>query len=258
VSFYQTKAYLHYWLDAVNKHSLHGPFIYDLYTRVITKEFDTDFTAIENLRQQVLNSNKVITVTDYGSKAEVYHGTKRKIADIAKNSLLQAAHGRLYNRLIHYFNCKQVLELGTSLGISAAYLSWHNDVKLCTIEGCAETAELASFHFEYLGLNNIKMINGPIDKKLPDYLSESGKLDFVLLDANHSYEPTMCYFEWILKKMHAKSIMVIHDIHQNKSMERAWKEIIANVQVYCTVDLFYCGLIFFDPTLSKQHHILDF
>jgi predicted O-methyltransferase YrrM len=258
VSFHQTKAYLNYWLDAVNKHSLHGPFIYDLYTNVILKEISRDYTSIENLRQSLLNSDKSISVTDYGSKASLYDGKKRKIASIAKHSLLQEKHGRLFNRLIRHFNYKNILELGTSLGISTAYLAWKNEARINTFEGCPETAELASFHFEYLGISNVNLIKGPIENRLPDYLSTSAKLDFILIDANHTYEPTLRYFEWVLKRIHTKSMMVIHDIHQSKSMEAAWQQVKSNEQVYCTIDLFSCGLIFFDPTLHKQHHILDF
>ena len=258
MNIHQVKSYLKYWLDAVNKHSLHGPFIFDLYTKAIQKNTQQDFNRIEQLRLQLLKSNKLIKVIDFGSKQGSYHQKERKIADIAAKSLVKPRFGALYNNLVQYLNCKHVIELGTSLGIGSAYLAWNNQIEIDTFEGCTETASLAQFHFEYLELKNIQIHIGNIDKLLPDYLLTKKKIDFVLIDANHTYDASMRYFRWMLNKVHKHSILVIDDIHYDKEMESAWREICANEQVYCTVDLYSCGLVFFDPTLTKQHHTLDF
>lgn len=258
MGYHQIKSFLNYWLDATNKYSLHGPFIYDLYTRVIQKNNQEEFQNIENLRKQLLQSERIITVTDFGSGKDKYDQQQRSIADIAKKSLVRPKFGALYNRIIEYYNCKTNIELGTSLGIGTAYMAWGNKSRVITFEGCPETAALAEFHFEFLGLNNIKIVQGNIDATLPKFLSESGKIDFVLIDANHRYEPSLKYFNWLIKKIHDKSILVLDDIHQSKEMEKTWNEICQHEQVYKTIDLFFSGIVFFDPTLSKEHHILEF
>jgi predicted O-methyltransferase YrrM len=78
------------------------------------------------------------------------------------------------------------------------------------------------------------------------------------MDANHRYEPTLKYFDLLLSKIQHSSVIVIDDIHDNPEMERAWKEIKNHDLVYSSVDLYRCGIVFFDPSLTKQHVVLRF
>ena len=77
------------------------------------------------------------------------------------------------------------------------------------------------------------------------------------MDANHRYEPTIRYFELLLKKVHEKSVLIVDDIHHSCDMEKAWKEMQRHRLVYGSADLFRCGILFFDPSLNKQHVILQ-
>jgi hypothetical protein len=52
--------------------------------------------------------------------------------------------------------------------------------------------------------------------------------------------------------------MVVDDIHDNAGMEKAWTEIRNHGLVYVSVDLYRCGILFFDPSLTKQHAVLRF
>jgi hypothetical protein len=58
--------------------------------------------------------------------------------------------------------------------------------------------------------------------------------------------------------MHYKSALIIDDIHQSPEMEKAWKEIQQHALVYGSIDLYRCGIVFFDPSLNKQHVVLQF
>jgi hypothetical protein len=53
-------------------------------------------------------------------------------------------------------------------------------------------------------------------------------------------------------------VFVFHDIHWSAGMEEAWEEIKAHPRVKVTVDLFFSGLVFFKPELTKQHYRLRF
>lgn len=75
------------------------------------------------------------------------------------------------------------------------------------------------------------------------------------MDANHRYEPTMSYFDLLMKRLNEKSIVVVDDIHWSEEMEKAWTELKNNQLVYGSVDLFRCGLLFFDPDLNRQHFV---
>jgi hypothetical protein len=45
------------------------------------------------------------------------------------------------------------------------------------------------------------------------------------------------------------------DIHRSPEMEQAWKEIRTDTVVYASIDLYHCGILFFDTNLNKQHFV---
>jgi predicted O-methyltransferase YrrM len=138
------------------------------------------------------------------------------------------------------------------------YLAKNPDVFVTTFEGSRTIAETARITFEFAKAENIKLIEGNIDSTLPDFLQSSGKIDFVFMDANHRYEPTLKYFNLLLHKTHPLSIIVVDDIHYSREMEKAWNYLRHHSLVYGSVDIYRCGLLFLDPSLNKQHVVLQF
>ena len=54
------------------------------------------------------------------------------------------------------------------------------------------------------------------------------------------------------------SILVLDDIHYSPEMERAWNALARSRAVYTSIDLYRCGLVFFNPSLTKQNVVLQF
>jgi len=256
-TFFQLKTYFNYWLDAVDEHSLHSPFLFDLYTKVIKIEAE-GIPAIEKLRSSLLKTQREISVVDLGAGSKHLSNEKRSLSDIADTSLSDLRFSSLYLRLIQHIDAKNIIELGTSLGINTLYLAQKKNAKVFTFEGSESIAEVAKDTFEFASAKNIELIEGNIDSTLYSSLSRMPKADFVFMDANHQYAPTLKYFEWLLSKIHHKSILVLDDIHGSEGMEKAWKEIRNHELVYTSIDLYRCGIIFFDPSLNKQHVVLQF
>ncbi|MFM7823858.1 MAG: O-methyltransferase, partial [Bacteroidota bacterium] len=147
-----------------------------------------------------------------------------------------------------------ILELGTSLGISTMYLSAANpSAKVITVEGCPKTAAHARDNFSKLGLENIESLVGDFDDQLPSVLNRTNSLGLVYIDGNHTYEATVRYFHTLLPKCGNETCIIFDDIHWSAGMENAWKEISNNSRVTMSVDLFYFGIVFFDSRLSKEH-----
>ncbi|HET7360770.1 MAG TPA: class I SAM-dependent methyltransferase, partial [Salinimicrobium sp.] len=88
----------------------------------------------------------------------------------AKKVGINPKRARLLNRLIRYLKIENVLELGTSLGISTAAMAIGNDVKITTVEGCPETAKVAQENFDAFNLNNIELKIGEFGVLLNDIL----------------------------------------------------------------------------------------
>lgn len=256
-NFYQIKTYLNYWLDSVNEHSLHSPFLYDLYTIVINVEPAPDL-EIERLRFDLLKTHREIDVEDLGVKSRHFKDGKRKISEVAETSMSNIRLSTLYYRLAEYAEAKTIVELGTSFGLNTLYLSRKKGAKIYTFEGSERIAEVAVDTFTFSGVKNIELVKGNIDSTLYSTLSRIPKVDFALIDANHQYDATKKYFDELLMKVHHKSILVIDDIHGSTGMHKAWKEICRHDLVHTTLDLYRCGILFFDPSLTKQHVVLQF
>jgi predicted O-methyltransferase YrrM len=257
-SLFQISTYIKYWLEAIERHSLHSPFFFDFYTKVIRQKSTHDFSALEKLRSKLLHDNREVSYQDQGARATHHANMIRKVSEIASMSLTTAKYAALYNRIIKFYDAKCIVELGTSLGITTLYLSSKADAQVTTFEGSAPIADIARTTFDFARADNITLIEGNIDSTLPAYLQSSPRLDVAFIDANHRYEPTKRYFELLLRKSHAKTIFILDDIHYSTEMQKAWNEIIQNPLVYASVDLYRCGLVFFDPSLSRQHVVLQF
>lgn len=244
----------------MDKHALHSPFLFDFYTRVLKKKFVLlEIDLLKNIKRKLQHDHRTIHVTDFGGGSLSFKTPLRKISDIVRVSTTQAKFSILYSHIIRYYKCKQVLELGTSLGVNTLYLAKaHDSVQVTTFEGSTEISSIAQQLFQETRSNNIRIVEGNIDYTLPAYLSAIEKIDFAFIDANHRQEPTLRYVELLMKKVHPDSILVLDDIHYSKEMERAWHIIQRNDRVYTTVDLYRCGLIFFNPSLTKQNVVLQF
>jgi predicted O-methyltransferase YrrM len=244
-----------HWLTAVNEHSLHSPFIYDLYTKTIKASFGSeDFNAIEGIRQELISSKEKIEVSQLGATSKVNNLDIRPVSAIAKKGLSEQHFNQLLYGLIRNYDCRNIVELGTSFGINTLYLATNPNVDVVTFEGCKNTASIATSNFKSLGYNNIELIEGNIDNTLSEYINHSSnEIDLAFMDANHKYEPTMKYFELLLTRIDEKSIIIIDDIYWSKGMTKAWAEIKNHPRVSITVDLFNAGIVFFKPELTKEH-----
>ena len=231
---------------------IHSPFIYNFACFVIyeKKPFYV-FSKIETLRQSLLKNNNKILITDFGTGIN----REKTIKSIAIRSLKTEKYGQLFFRIVNYLGSKEMLELGTSLGITTSYLAAvSTDIRCTTMEGCPQIAATAADNFKQLKLDNVNLVVGNIDEKLATVLEKTEKLDFVFIDANHRYEPLMHYFEQILPKLHDKSVLIIDDLYWSADMEKAWETLKNHPKVSATIDLFQVGIIFLNPELNKIHY----
>ncbi len=210
----------------------------------------------EALRTKLLQSSLSIPIQDLGA-GSVIKGEQRLVKEIARYSLSSKEFSALYARVIQFYQCQHVIELGTSLGINALYLAG-SVPNFCTFEGAPALVNLARDTFNFAQAGNIKLVEGNIDETLPAYCSSHPKIDFAFVDANHQYEAVMRYFALLLKASHEKTILVFDDIYLNAEMEKAWRAIQNHSLVYATADLFRCGFVFLDPSLNRIHKVLRF
>ena len=145
--YHYIRAFLSYRKNAVSKHGVHSPFVFDLVTKIFPRNRKEDISEniAEEWRTECRVNNHIINVTDLGT------GTSgpRKIADIAARAAKSPKEGFLLHRIVKRFQPKKMLELGTSLGITTLHeASATNFEKFITLEGCPEVAALAKSAFQ--------------------------------------------------------------------------------------------------------------
>ena len=220
---------------------------------------NSSFEAIEASRSRLKKDKTELEIEDFGAGGQIEKFKKRKMSAIAKKSLKAPKFARLMFRIISHFKPKIILDLGTSFGITTAYLAAANpEATVYSFEGCMNTAKIAESNFEQLGLKNIKIQTGNIDKTLPELVNDIEKVDFAFFDANHRLKPTMNYFEICLTKTHSKSILIFDDIYWSDEMQEAWRQIKADDRVGITIDLFFIGIVFLRKEQAKQNFVLKY
>jgi predicted O-methyltransferase YrrM len=228
------------------RHGVHSPFVYRLLDEVIYDyHAKNDYSDIEKLRLSLLKDDRWIHITDLGAGSILNKNTKKQVRVLAKNALKSASLAQLIYRLAANIKPRTIIELGTCLGITTAYLAKAApEAKVITIEGCPETAALARENLDTLHVQNTELLTGNFDDLLPNILNNIEALDFVYVDGNHRKDATLNYFEWCLPKLSQNSIMIFDDIYWSKGMKEAWAQIKAHPEVSVSIDLFWIGLVF--------------
>ena len=281
---HQIGAFIRHFLTAWNTsgEAIHSPYLFRLVRFVLRDENAYYcFRDIERRREWLLACKDSLDVVDYGSAGspEGLH-VQRRVCDIAKNHLESARVGQVLFRIVNFLHEEekrplQILELGTSLGITTAYLaSVDSRNRVLTMEGSEAVLRVAQGVWKMLKLENIEWIQGNIDDTLYNiYIVQSSefrvqnsdvrvqsseakgeRIDLAFVDANHTYEATMRYADFLLNRLTEKGILVLDDIHYSEQMERAWNELKADPRVTTSMDLYHVGLLFVDTHYLKRHY----
>ncbi len=254
-----TKNFIKYKLFSRHKrgHGIHSPFVFNFIVNVLNKKANNKhFSEIENLRKKLKSDNSIINITDLGAGSHKNKSNNRTIKEIAKNSVESKKNAELIYKICNYYNCKNVLELGTSLGITSSYIAL-SKANLTTIEGCKNIAKQAKKNFTKLNINNIKLIVNNFDNELPLQLQKN-KFDLIFFDGNHRYNATIKYFNTAIEFAENNTIFIFDDIYWSPEMTKAWNEIKKDKRVKVSIDLFHLGILFFCNELSKQNFVIRY
>lgn len=263
--WYRIRTFVLHYLTAWNTggEGVHSPNLFQLVRYDI---YDNNqyyaFAAIEKQRRKWLKNNELVQQTDFGAASKNIQGETHviKVRNIASGHLEQPKIGQLLFRIVNALTRKAnrpltIVELGTSLGITTAYLatpSANNNV--ITLEGANNVIELAEQTWKNLAINNIRVVRGNIDSSLTAELEKLNMIDFAFIDANHTEKATLRYFNAIAKKTDENSIVVIDDIYHSPEMTKAWDKIKMNTHARVTIDLWSIGIVLFNPHYEQKHY----
>lgn len=210
------------------------------------------FDLIEKERKKMLMNSQPLGDGTLGPERPHDQGTVSQACHASKD--FPAA--LLLHLLVREFRPENVLELGTNLGISSAYLalalSEDPKGKLVTLEASPYRSRLARQLHARLDLKSIHYRTGLFTEVLEPALKEIRTVNFIFVDGHHQYQPTLNYFDFILKYASENAVFVFDDIRWSKDMARAWKKIRRYPQVNLSVDLGSIGICL---TSRKPHRV---
>lgn len=236
-------------MDARNSHGLHSPFAYDFYQKVVLAARKAQ-PAFDQVRSEISNLKKdrnPLSFHDPSTGISVNTTVGRIAAGSAKNHHL----GKILGLAMNYLKPENALELGTSLGISAAYQQiLFKPSRFHTIEANELLTPFSSKLWERLNIQATLKV-GYFDSFLPEILQQQ-QYQWVFIDGNHQLEPTLRYFKYVLENTPNNCVIIFDDINWSSDMQKAWSEIVSSEYVTLCLDLFFLGFVFRDPALSKE------
>lgn len=222
---------------------------------------------ISNLRVFYSKNSNQIFIKDYGfgssndsrTEQQMSQGIEKteKVSEIYHSASSSNKHGEFMFKIIRSYKPRKCFELGTCLGVSAAYaieslrLNKSNDA-FTTFEGSPELANLSESTLRDFHFTNFRVVNGRFADVLPKYISENNNIDFGFIDGHHEEKETIKYFEMFYPKLSNNSILLFDDINWSKGMRNAWRTIKQDKRVTWTVDNYFRGICYIDKTNKEK------
>ena len=148
-----------------------------------------------------------------------------------------------------------VLELGTNIGISSAFLGAGiadagSGGSILTLDVSPYRVRVAQALHRELGLPAVATRVGLFDDTIADAVQEAAPIDMAFIDGNHQYEPTLAYTDRIAAGAADGALFVYDDIRWSDGMKRAWAAVCQDARFSVVIDLYSMGLAVYAPAGS--------
>ena len=144
------------------------------------------------------------------------------------------------------FEARVILEMGSCVGISGAYLaSAHSRPRLLTLEGSEALAAIAQQTLNAVS-DNAEVVVGVFEQTLQrtlDRLSaEQQKIDLAFVDGHHEEAATLNYVDAISKCLSPRGLIILDDIYLYEGMWLAW-QVLSSDRRFVAIDIGRFGLL---------------
>ena len=179
-----------------------------------------DVRRCEQVRAELLTRDEPI--------GDVYEAqtAKTDVTTVAKetaNASCRPEKALFLYRLVRELRPSVVVEFGSALGVSGAYLASalrrNGEGRLVTVEGSPSRQSIAAGSIEAAAPGVTTSICGYFD----DHLDVLAGADLFFNDGNHNEEPVLRYAQAALERMSRPSVLVLDDaIGYSEGMTAAW------------------------------------
>ncbi|HEV2074633.1 MAG TPA: class I SAM-dependent methyltransferase, partial [Thermoleophilaceae bacterium] len=206
---------------------------------------------IEGLRAQLGGSTRRVRARRSewtGAQDDEGRVREAPVARLALELSKPERWGRVLLHLTRELRPTRTLELGTCIGLSTAYQAAGLELAgipgvVVTLEADPGRVELARANLAHLGLDaRVEARVGRFEDQLDEVLDEAGGLGFAFVDGHHRLEPTLDYFERIVRRLSRPGVVLLDDIRWSEEMAEAWSRVAADPRVALALDLHGLGL----------------
>jgi predicted O-methyltransferase YrrM len=194
-------------------------------------------TRIEAGRSALEQDHAILAAGDLGEPGIYDAGKTISEACAASKPPRQA---QFLHALARTFAPSKVLELGTNLGVSSAYIASAIPGTLTTLESSPYRLRAARGLHHDLGIDNVRYVQGLFDDTLETAIPEG--VEFAFIDGHHQYEPTLRYFDMIAKHAVEGAVFVFDDIRWSTGMKQAWARLCEDNRFGLIVDVRTMGI----------------
>jgi hypothetical protein len=221
---------------------------------------------IEHLRAEMNASRRWITWMDYGAgnpgsqraQETMRAGVEvtRLLGEVCTVSSKSPFWCSWLFRFVRTLRPKSCVEMGTAVGISAAYqaaaLTLNGRGTFTTLEGAASLADIARENLRRLGLGTVPVVIGRFEHTLQDVLERQRPVDYIFVDGHHDGQATVTYFEQMIPFLAEPAFLIFDDIAWSEGMKKAWNAIARDERVRLAVDLGAVGLCVLDGSMARR------
>lgn len=252
------REYINYWIKAKNRHGVHSPFVYDFNDKCLRQPISAKVKdTYSSYKKQLLRDKSSISITDHGAGSKKM-GDERKIKDIAKVSGSSGKYAYLLFRLVKYYQPKQILELGTSLGIGTLMMHQGNPkATIDSIEGCPETHNYVMTHHPLRSLDKINFEQALFTDYI-DNLPVHKVYDFIFIDGDHRGAKVNQLLSRLNRHMHDETIILLDDIRWSDDMLTIWKSVTKSNDFHVSIDLFKFGVLVPRKHQATEHFVIRY
>lgn len=173
-----------------------------------------------------------------------------KISRLAQHSLTPWQDVQAMTRWLRTISVHgRVLELGTSLGVTAVHFA-QSGWEVETWEGCPATLDFARKTWRGLGCDKSIIGRQGDFSELLDRCAPNECWDVVFLDGHHSFDATLHLANNLAK--HTKTALVVDDIAWSPGMHRAWRALQQDVRWDVSFSWRGRGFLAKAPSMRRQ------
>lgn len=256
---FRIRLYIQFRKKATSRkgHGIHSPFMFQFVRSCLAPKPNKTYVQIEDEIQQEI---KNFPVLPSGIDAGAGQNTGKPIKPVFfyQNSSVRGKWGMLLYRIVQEYRPKNILELGTGIGVSACIMHKANaQAHITSLEGNETMAKHARMLWQKTG-SSINLIEGTFQHSLPAVLPQMKAIDLIYIDGNHRKQPTYEYIQQILPYTHNRSIWILDDINWSEEMQELWNQVIKMPQFTASVNLYRMGILFMQKELYKQDFTINY